>query len=110
MLSFVSRVLGLILFAIGLVSLISDGIASIAADAVVLTPLSGSLSLIAPDFVDQIEATIAPLVGEAAWAEWGPAVLAWPTLAVAGLCGIFLLLAGARRSPRSTRNHAGFST
>ena len=110
MLSFVARVLGLVLFAIGLVALISDGISSIAADKVIMTPLSGSLSLIAPDFVERIEALLKPLVGEAAWTEWGSAVLAWPTLAVAGISGIFLMLAGARRSPRPARNHAGFIT
>jgi len=110
MLSFVARVLGLVLFAIGVVALISDGISSIAADAVVMTPLSGSLTLIAPDFVDRIEAVLKPLVGETAWAEWGSTVLAWPTLAVAGISGIFLMLAGARRLPRPTRHHAGFPT
>lgn len=110
MLSFVARLLGLALFAIGVVALISDGISSIAADAVIMTPLSRSLSLIAPDVVDRIEALMKPLIGEAAWVEWGSVVLAWPTLAVAGISGIFLMLAGARRSPRSTRNHAGFST
>lgn len=110
MLSFVARVLGLVLFAIGVVALISDGISSIAANAVVTTPLSGSLSLIAPDFVDRIEQLLKPLIGDAAWAEWGSAVLAWPTLAVAGISGIFLMLAGARRSPRPMRNHAGFTT
>lgn len=110
MLSFVARVLGLVLFAIGVVALISDGISSIAADKVVMTPLSGSLSLIAPDFVERVEALLKPLIGEAAWAEWGAAVLAWPTLAVAGIFGIFLMLAGARRSLRPTRNHAGFTT
>ncbi|SFM67762.1 hypothetical protein SAMN05192571_104134 [Pleomorphomonas diazotrophica] len=110
MLSFVARVLGLVLFAIGVVALISDGISSVAADAVVMTPLSGSLSLIAPDFVDRIESSLRPLVGDAAWAEWGSAVLAWPTLAVAGISGIFLMLAGARRPPRATRSHVGFTT
>jgi hypothetical protein len=110
MLSFVARVLGLVLFAIGVVALISDGISSIAADAVVMTPLSGSLTLIAPDFVDRIEAVVKPLVGEATWSEWGVAVLAWPTLAVAGIAGIFLMLAGARRSPRPARRHVGFPT
>jgi hypothetical protein len=108
MLSFVARVLGLILFSIGVVSLISDGISSIAADAIVMTPLSGSLALIAPDFVDRLAAAITPLIGEARWADWGPAVLAWPTLAVAGIAGIFLMLAGARRAPRSARNHVSF--
>ncbi|WP_370676183.1 hypothetical protein [Pleomorphomonas sp. PLEO] len=110
MLSFVARVLGLVLFAIGMVALISDGISSIAADTVVMTPLSGSLTLIAPDFVDRIEAVLKPLIGEAAWTEWGLAVLAWPTLAVASILGIFLMLAGARRSPRPVRHHAGFIT
>ncbi len=109
MLSFVARVFGLALFAIGVVALISDGISSIAADAVVMTPLSESLSLIAPDFVEQIEAVLKPLVGEATWAEWGSVVLAWPTLAVAGISGIFLMLAGARRSPRPTKSHVGFT-
>lgn len=110
MLSFVARVFGLVLFAIGVVALISDGISSIAADAVVMTPLSESLSLIAPDFVDRIETSMKPLVGEAAWIEWGSTILAWPTLAVAGISGIFLMLAGARRSPRPTRGHVGFTT
>lgn len=110
MLSFVARNLGLGLFAIGLVALISDGISSIAADAVIMTPLSGSLALISPDFVDRMETVLEPLVGEAKWTEWGSAILAWPTLAVAGISGIFLMLAGARRSPRPTRDHAGFIT
>ena len=109
MLSFGARVVGLVLFAIGVVALISDGISSIAADAVVMTPLSDSLSLIAPDFVDRMEASVKPLVGDAAWAEWGSAILAWPTLAVAGISGIFLMLAGARRAPRPTRRHVGFT-
>lgn len=108
MLSFVARILGLVLFAIGVVSLISDGIASIAADKLVMTPLSTSLTLIAPDIVDRLKAAAVPLIGETAWADWGPAVLAWPTLAVAGLSGIFLMLAGARRSPRTAKKHAGF--
>ena len=110
MLSFVARVFGLGLFAIGVVALISDGISSIAADRVVMTPLSGSLALIAPDFTDRVEAVVKPLIGEAGWAEWGTAVLAWPTLAVAGITGIFLMLAGARRSPRPAKRHAGFSS
>lgn len=110
MLSFVARVLGLMLFAIGVVALISDGISSIAADRLVMTPLSGSLSLLAPDVVDRIETLLTPLVGKAAWAEWGTAVLAWPTLAVAGITGIFLMLAGARRPSRPTRPHAGYPT
>ena len=109
MLSFVARVVGLVLFAIGVVALISDGISSIAADAVVMTPLSDSLSLIAPDFVDRMEASVKPLVGDAAWTEWSSAILAWPTLAVAGISGIFLMLAGARRAPRPTRRHVGFT-
>ena len=109
MLSFGARVVGLVLFAIGVVALISDGISSIAADAVVMTPLSDSLSLIAPDFVDRMEASVKPLVGDAAWTEWGSAILAWPTLAVAGISGIFLMLAGARRAPRPTRRHVGFT-
>ena len=109
MLSFVARVVGLVLFAIGVVALISDGISSIAADAVVMTPLSDSLSLIAPDFVDRMEASVKPLVGDVAWTEWGSAILAWPTLAVAGISGIFLMLAGARRAPRPTRRHVGFT-
>lgn len=108
MLSFVARIVGLVLFAIGVVSLISDGIASIAADKLVMTPLSTSLTLIAPDIVDRLKAAAVPLIGETAWADWGPAVLAWPTLAVAGLSGIFLMLAGARRSPRAAGKHAGF--
>ncbi|WP_026785058.1 hypothetical protein [Pleomorphomonas koreensis] len=110
MLSFVARILGLVLFAIGVVSLISDGIASIAADKLVMTPLSASLTLIAPDIVDRLKAAAVPLIGETAWADWGPAVLAWPTLAVSGLSGIFLMLAGARRSPRTAKKHAGLSS
>ena len=110
MLSFVARMLGLVLFAIGVVSLISDGIASIAADKLVMTPLSASLTLIAPDIVDRLKTAAVPLIGETAWADWGPAVLAWPTLAVAGLSGIFLMLAGARRLPRTANKHAGLSS
>ncbi len=106
MLSFVARVLGLLLFSIGLVALVADGIASIAADAVVTTPLSASLAMITPDFVERLQSLVTGLVGAKAWDDWGPAILAWPTLAVSGLSGIFLMLAGARRSPRLPRGHA----
>lgn len=108
MLSFVSRLLGLVLFSIGLVSLIADGIASIAADAVVTTPLSASLALIGPDFADRLQSFVIGFAGPAVWREWGPAMLAWPTLAVCGISGIFLMLAGARRSPRLSSGHARF--
>jgi len=110
MLSFFARLLGLLLFSIGLVSLITDGIASIAADALVTTPLSVSLALIAPDLVERLQAFFTGLVGPGIWNEWGPAVLSWPTVAVSGLAGIFLMLAGARRSPRVARGHFNLSS
>lgn len=108
MLSFVARLLGLLLFSIGLVSLIADGVASIAADAVVMTPLSASLALIGPDFADRLQAFVTGFAGPALWREWGPAVLAWPTLAVCGLPGIFLMLAGAKRAQKLSSGHAPF--
>ena len=50
MLSFVARVLGLVLFAIGVVALISDGISSIAADKVVIDTAVGKLVAHCPRF------------------------------------------------------------
>jgi hypothetical protein len=101
-LSFLVRILGLVLFALGMVTLVADGIRSIAASAVLLTPLSATWKMVDAGSFD---AAVVWLGGHspvlAAWVA-GP-LTAVPTLVVASLLGIALMIAGRQRDGRRRR-------
>ncbi len=95
MLRFLSRFLGIWLVAGALVAGVVDGAKSIAASALVLTPLGESWTGLAT-----FAGGAAP--GEPAAAPWPvDTLLAWalsaPTLAVLAVAGVLLLVAGRRR-------------
>ena len=107
MLRFLSRFLGYWLLAAALVAAIVDGAKSIAASAVVLTPIAETWALIAPLLAGGEAAEPAP----AAPAPWPlDLALAWltaaPTAAVLAALGFILLVAGRKRRAASFREFA----
>jgi hypothetical protein len=95
MLRFLSRFLGFWLIAAALVAAIVDGAKSIAASAVVLTPLAESLAMIGAGGPADAGAASAP-------PPWPidivlASLLNAPTVAVLAAPGLFFLIAGAKR-------------
>ena len=97
MLRFLSRFLGFWLIAAALVAAIVDGAKSIAASAVVLTPLAESLAMIGAF------GPADPAAGAASAPPPWPidivlaSLLNAPTVAVLAAPGLFFLIAGAKR-------------
>jgi hypothetical protein len=97
MLRFLARTAGLLLFAGSFIALVADGIRSLAAKALVTTPLAATLSEVAPDLVPDLRAMVEGRLHPYLWDPVTTTVLAWPAFAVGGVAGMVLILAGARR-------------
>ena len=93
MLRFLSRFIGFWLIAAALVAAIVDGAKSIAASAVVLTPLAESLAMIGAFSPADPAASAPPWPIDLVLAS----LLNAPTVAVLAAPGLFFLIAGAKR-------------
>jgi len=95
MLRFFARFLGFWIFAAAIVAAIVDGAKSIAASAIVVTPLSETWAAIAASGGSQPPAEAPqipwPLDVALAW------LLAAPTVGVLALVGVLLMILGAKR-------------
>jgi hypothetical protein len=100
MLRFVIRFLGLLIFAASFVALIADGIRSLAAGRIVLTPLGQSWFAINPDSMNAVEWMVERYLHPYVWNPLIQTVLSWPTFAVGSMVGILLMLAGSGRRDR----------
>jgi hypothetical protein len=94
-LRFVSRFLGFWLLAAGLVAAVVDGAKSIAASALVLTPVAESWATLTGG---------APAAAEPSALRWPLNIavdwlLTAPTVAIVGVLGVLLLILGAKRRP-----------
>ena len=100
MLRFIARFAGYWLIAAALVAAVVDGAKSIAASALVLTPLAETWATLSANGEGGGEAVVPPSAG-APGAEPLDAVVQWllaaPTAAVLGIIGFLLLAAGRRR-------------
>ncbi len=98
------RFIGIWLLAGALIGAVIDGAKSIAASAIVLTPLNGTLALLSGAQPTDAAARFAapwPIDEALAW------LLAAPAAAVLAVLGVLFLLAGARRRPhRLSREYA----
>jgi hypothetical protein len=97
MVRFVMRLAGLLVFAASFIVLVSDGIRSIAADRVFLTPLAATWSAVDAASLDLVRSAGEHYIGTNMWATLGGAVLAWPTFLVGGVAGLALMAAGSGR-------------
>lgn len=103
MLSALSRLLGLASFAVAIVALVADGIRSIAAGKLSLTPIGDSWASIDRHSLDLIAEALRKGREGGAAEEAFMLALSAPTLVVAGLAGLALLWLGRRRLRRPRR-------
>jgi hypothetical protein len=103
MIAFLTRVAGLILFAVAILALITDGIRSIAADAFIYTPLQDSWTRLSDSSLAATRSFVEGQLGAEVWSSLAATVLGWPSFAVIGLPGLALMLVGARRRPGGRR-------
>ena len=99
---FVFRAIGLVLFAAGFIVLVSDGVESLAADEIALTPLAESWSVFGAASLDGARDRIAGLSPGLEDPVF-ETVLSWPTFAVVGGLGLVLILLTPRRRRRAAR-------
>ena len=100
MLSFVFRVTGLWLVAIGIAAAAIDGTKSIAASTVTLTPLGFHWFQFSPDSLNAAQAGIQRNVSPLLWDPVIQSILLLPTWLVAGLLGALFFWIGSRRRRR----------
>ncbi|BBE73617.1 hypothetical protein [Oharaeibacter diazotrophicus] len=97
MIAFVVRTLGLVLFAASFVALVADGVKSLSADAWTFTPLGATWGAASPGSLAAFTSVAKAATPAYLWEAVAAAFLAAPTFAVGGLCGVALLVAGAKR-------------
>jgi ABC-type phosphate transport system permease subunit len=96
MIRFLMRVAGLLVFAGSFIVLVSDGIRTIAADRVLLTPLSTTWTAVDPASLDLVRTGAEHYIGASLWNSVAGTVLAWPTFLVGGIAGLMLVYVGSR--------------
>jgi hypothetical protein len=101
MIAFLIRTLGLLIFAASFVAMVADGVRSLAADAVVLTPLGQTWFALHPQSLGLAQAMVQRYVHPYLWDPILVTVLLWPTFAVGGVFGVVLMLIGRKRRTRT---------
>ena len=98
---FIIRLIGVILFAAAFVILVIDGTRSIAGNALYLSSLSESVSLLWPAGMENVEASLRSL-WDGLWDPIGAWIFARPAFVVLGITGLLLMLIG-RAPPHMVR-------
>lgn len=97
MVAFVLRTVGLIVFAAAFIALVADGIKSLAADHVVVTPLAQTWSSLDPASLTAAETLVKTRMLAYLWDPILVTVLGWPAFAVGGVIGIAMMIVGRKR-------------
>ncbi len=100
MIAFLTRTLGLLVFAASFIALIADGVKSLAGDTIVVTPLASTWTALSPTSLEKTRALVETRLGPYVWEAITSAILAAPTFAVGGVIGVALMLAGTLRRSR----------
>ncbi len=98
MVRFLVRLAGLCALAGAVIALVVDGTKSVAASALILTPLGQAWFVASPDSLARLETAVTTHLGRFAWDGIAGAVLALPVWLVFGALGALLILAA--RPPR----------
>ena len=106
MIRFLFRLVGYWLLAGALVAAIIDGSKSIAASALVTTPLGQQFQQLAPSLLQKLEFGIQNNLGQPwLWDVVFVNILTWPTFAVLGvLTLVFLMIGRPKRTPAITED------
>jgi hypothetical protein len=101
MLGFLVRLAGLVIFGASFITLVSDGIRTLAANHFVLTPLGQTWYDFDRRSLALVQGMVERYVHPYIWDPVLQTVLSWPTFAVGGVVGILLMALGSGR--RRTR-------
>ncbi len=99
MIRFLFRSLGLLFLAGAFVFFVYDGTKSIAANAVIYTPLAETWNTIHAASLAQLQPAIERHAGAWLWDILAHRVLAAPTFVVFGVIGAILVIVGRRKKP-----------
>ncbi len=100
MIRFLFRFLSMIVLAIAVILAVLDATRSIAAGALVATPLWESWLAALPKSLEALQSTVERTFGQAAWEFVVLYVLTWPGFVVFGLLALLLYAVGRRRERR----------
>ena len=96
------RLLSMILLSVAVIMAVLDATRSIAAEAIVMTPLGASWAAVSPETLDQLRVAITESAPDFVWSGIETGVLGLPGFAVFAGLAFLLALAGrnsARRDP-----------
>ena len=97
------RLLSMILLAVAVIMMVLDATRSIAAGALVMTPLGVSWATLSPESLGRFETMITSSLPSFVWNPLVLALLHLPGFAVAVLLSLFLAMAGHKRKRHSDR-------
>lgn len=97
------RFLSMILLAVAVIMIVLDATRSIAAGALVMTPLGASWATLSPESLGRFETMVTTSLPPFAWNPLVLAVLHLPGFAVAALLSFLLAMAGHKRVRHSDR-------
>ena len=97
MVRFLLRFFGFWIFAAALVAAVLDGVKSIAASSVAVTPLAATWAALSPGSAEAARAAVAESFGQPLlWSVLNVWVLGAPTALVLGIIGFLLIAAGRK--------------
>ncbi len=103
MVRFLFRFFGLVIFAASFILLIADGIRSLAADRLVITPFGETWYSAHPASINLVQAMVQRRAHPYVWEIIAQTLLLWPTFLVGAVAGMVLMLLGFRRRDRARR-------
>lgn len=101
MIRFLFRLAGMVALSISVIMAVLDATRTVAASAIVLTPLNASWLAVSPDTRSAFETFVRAKAGPLAWDGVIAWVLAQPGFAVFAVLAFLLYLVGYRRQPRN---------
>lgn len=100
MIRFLFRFLSTVALAVGVVMAVLDATRTVAASALVMTPLGMSWAAISPDTLDRAKTFVTGSIGAAMWDPVMTSVLALPGFAVFGALSLAFYVIGRKPAPR----------
>ena len=94
------RLLSMVLLSVSVIMAVLDATRSIAAEAIVLTPLGASWEALSPATLEQFRSLVTANLPDFVWNEGVAALLALPGFAIFALLALLVAFAGRRSSRR----------
>lgn len=101
------RLFSMILLSVAVIMAVLDATRSIAAEAIVMTPLGASWAAVSPETLDQLRSAITGSMPAFIWSEIATRFLALPGFAIFAVLALILALAGYRGVRSDTQFRPG---